>query len=97
MKNKNNLIITCLLLANIFLVSMLFGSCNNNKPSPTTNEKPQKTIKKEMILKQVYGLEYKLTIIDHCEYIEAKQGMYGWVLTHKGNCRFCIRRNKNIN
>lgn len=32
--------------------------------------------------------------IDSCEYIGSLYGAYGDVLTHKGNCKFCVQRNK---
>lgn len=41
--------------------------------------------------------DYQVIVIDSCEYIAAKApfGDYGWVMSHKGNCKFCAERNKN--
>lgn len=35
----------------------------------------------------------KIRVIDDCEYLEFK-GYQTYSLTHKGNCKFCIQRNK---
>lgn len=34
-----------------------------------------------------------IVIIDSCEYIQFK-AYYEWNITHKGNCVFCLKRNK---
>ena len=34
-----------------------------------------------------------IRIVDSCEYLLGQWG-YGTVLTHKGNCKYCIERNK---
>lgn len=39
----------------------------------------------------------RLYVIDSCEYIGDVNGSYTDFLTHKGNCKFCINRNKNGN
>lgn len=36
-----------------------------------------------------YG--YKIIVIDSCEYIQ-----YSYGFAHKGNCRFCLERNKKL-
>ena len=45
----------------------------------------------------VSGIMMRTYTIDSCEYIGSIHGSNGDVLTHKGNCKFCIKRNKNIN
>jgi len=40
-----------------------------------------------------YGNEFKVVIIDSCEYIYTNEGNGGQCITHKGNCKFCIKRN----
>lgn len=45
----------------------------------------------------VSGIMMRTYTIDSCEYIGSIHGSSGDVLTHKGNCKFCIKRNKNIN
>ena len=47
---------------------------------------------------QSYG-DFKLRVIDSCEYLEydhtlGVDGQYS--LTHKGNCKFCKKRNERI-
>jgi hypothetical protein len=40
---------------------------------------------------------YSIIEIDNCEYIEVSywlEGSNALFLTHKGNCKFCIQRNK---
>ncbi len=39
-----------------------------------------------------YNYEFKTTVIDSCEYLYANEGSNGFVLTHKGNCKFCKAR-----
>ena len=38
--------------------------------------------------------EIKTYVIDSCEYIGDVRGLRGDFLTHKGNCKFCVERNK---
>lgn len=38
---------------------------------------------------------YSITIIDSCEYI-INSNAYGDVVVHKGNCKFCMERNKKM-
>jgi len=38
--------------------------------------------------------EFEIYIIDSCEYIGSEMYGNGALLTHKGNCKFCIQRNK---
>ena len=33
-----------------------------------------------------------IIIIDNCEYISYYLGNYGGLITHKGNCKFCQKR-----
>lgn len=40
--------------------------------------------------------DFKIRIIDSCEYIEYDNGMFDervYTLTHKGNCKYCAARN----
>ena len=37
------------------------------------------------------GKEYRIEIIDSCEYIGYYSG-YGYHLEHKGNCKYCTKR-----
>jgi hypothetical protein len=42
-----------------------------------------------------YG-DFTIKVIDSCEYIEYDDGIVDqrvYSLTHKGNCKFCIKRN----
>lgn len=41
--------------------------------------------------------DYVIKVIDSCEYIEYNNGIYDqrvYSLTHKGNCKFCLEKNK---
>ena len=43
---------------------------------------------------------YKTVVIDSCEYIEYDYGIVDsrvYSITHKGNCKYCIGRNKTEN
>jgi len=37
------------------------------------------------------GYTYEVSVIDSCEYFRST-----YILAHKGNCRFCIERNKRM-
>ena len=40
--------------------------------------------------------EYKVYVIDSCEYVGICEGGQDDFLAHKGNCRFCAERNRRI-
>lgn len=42
------------------------------------------------------GSVYVTTIIDSCEYIISGSLVNHGNITHKGNCRFCLERNKRM-
>ena len=42
----------------------------------------------------INGRTIKIYVIDNCEYIGSVQGNNGDILTHKGNCKFCAKRNE---
>jgi len=44
----------------------------------------------------ISGMSIKTYTIQGCEYIGKAIGGDSAVLTHKGNCKFCIERNKTI-
>ena len=69
----------------LFIVIILLASC-------TTPEGP-KGDQQEPVS---YG-DFKVKIIDSCEYIEYDYGIFDqrvYSITHKGNCKFCIERQK---
>jgi len=45
---------------------------------------------------RINNMDWNVTIVDSCEYVIAKapSGDYGWVMSHKGNCKFCRSRSK---
>lgn len=61
-------------------VLLSFLSCTNNVSTQST-----KYI--------IDGNGVKLRILDSCEYIQVGSGNSVWG-THKGNCSFCLMRNK---
>ena len=67
------------------LVSVIFFSCSTPNEN-ITNPKENITNPKEYTIDK---MNYGIVIIDSCEYI-----IYGRKLTHKGNCKYCIERNK---
>jgi len=65
--------------AYVLLMSVIFYGCSQSSKSKTIDG------------------TYKIRIIDGCEYIEYDNGVFDqrvYTLTHKGNCKFCIERNK---
>jgi hypothetical protein len=43
---------------------------------------------------RIDNMDFKIITVDSCEYIMSKAptGDYGWVMSHKGNCKFCAKR-----
>ena len=43
---------------------------------------------------RIYNMEFITFTVDSCEYIISKApvGDYGWVMSHKGNCKYCAKR-----
>lgn len=37
---------------------------------------------------------FEVMIIDSCEYLNRYEGGQGYRFTHKGNCKFCVKRSK---
>lgn len=69
-------------LITVFTMAMMvvLSSCNNNVETKTTTL-------------FVDGSGVEVLIIDSCEYIKIKGGNASWG-SHKGNCKFCLTRNK---
>lgn len=38
---------------------------------------------------------FEIYEIDSCEYVVSNIGFNSAVITHKGNCKFCVNRNKH--
>ena len=72
----------------ITLLTISFYSC---KEEPTTKFYWDNTQ-----IKIFDNVSYQIIIIDSCEYIIGKDDSPyngGYFLTHKGNCKFCTKRN----
>ena len=72
----------------VLAVVVLSGCDNNEGVLGWHNEISTKGIEKD----------YKIVVIDSCEYImyDAGSGYAGnGFLAHKGNCKFCAKRNKH--
>jgi hypothetical protein len=59
------------------IISICIACSNSNKTTITSNT----------------GINYKVIVIDSCEYLVRKEGYKGF-MAHKGNCKFCKERNK---
>ena len=67
----------------IILLSTILSSCEEvNTPKTRTR----------FVVKEGYG-PLTLVEVDSCEYLLGEWGN-ATVLTHKGNCKFCLERNK---
>lgn len=71
----------------VIFVTLLLISCETQNVGIITA--PNETAVK------INGREFVTYIIDSCEYLGGVYGGSGDLLTHKGNCKFCIQRNKN--
>lgn len=65
----------------IIIVSSLVSSCKN-------------TVTKSELPDMYQGCVIEVYTIDSCEYITIANDTRS--LTHKGNCKFCAKRNKNV-
>lgn len=52
------------------------------------------TVPKSIIGETYEGINVQVHILDSCEYIVAPLGNGTWG-SHKGNCKFCLKRNYN--
>jgi hypothetical protein len=87
-----NLDYTIPLVLMIILTAFLC-SCNEHEVVKTSDVPREVKIENANLA----DTRYSVFILDSCEYI-----VYGWssrddhVITHKGNCKFCIERMKNL-
>jgi len=83
----------------IVLVSVVCYSCNGNTTTHNTTCNVKHKVKNVNSLGRFpYSETDKLSIveIDGCEYIVCNdRNNSGITITHKGNCKFCVERNKN--
>lgn len=68
--------------AYVLLVSVIFCGCES------------KGVTVEETTTTINGREIKIYTIDSCEYIGEIHGGNGDLITHKGNCKFCVERSK---
>jgi hypothetical protein len=93
MKNYKKWDYTIPLVIMIILTAFLC-SCGNNHEVINTSDAPKKVIVEQANLADT---RYSILVIDSCEYI-----VYAWatrddhVITHKGNCKFCTERTKQL-
>lgn len=76
----------------VALIILLIGiiCCIPDKPSFTREERAKVT---HDILENYYNETFDVYIIKDCEYIISPSAGVS-SLTHKGNCKFCMKRNK---
>lgn len=51
-------------------------------------------VERKSIATTIEGINFEIYVIDSCEYIGNISGTSGDMITHKGNCKFCLNRNK---
>jgi len=71
--------ISHLVLLIILVLALIFGGCTSTTKQYATKEYHQ-------------GANISILIIDSCEYLMLANDTR--TLTHKGNCKFCVKRNK---
>lgn len=72
-----------LILVLLVLVGMV--SCDHEIPLPKNNIQTNNPMQSDILL--------TTAIYDSCEYV-LSDVQYGNSITHKGNCKFCLIRNK---
>ncbi len=89
MKNRKLILISAVAL----LVSMT--GCSIGYQNPKQPEKTFGATEKTFGAKiGRFDMDFKIVIIDSCEYLYTDAGSSGQCIFHKGNCKFCIKRNK---
>lgn len=76
-------------ISKLISVSIIFLGCSNPKSrveTPISNYTEYSTTGRG-------SSTLSVITIDSCEYIGYLGGTYSDVLTHKGNCKFCLDRN----
>lgn len=63
----------------LLLITIVVSSCNQQCEEQTAT---------------INGINIYTYTFDGCEYIGSIKGTYQDKLTHKGNCKYCIERNK---
>ncbi len=74
-------------LIKLILLLMVFSSCSKE-------EQPTKTLEDLYPIIDKIESDINLYVIDSCEYIGYINNWNADILTHKGNCKYCIKRNK---
>lgn len=82
MKTKTSICHIHFAFAYVLLVAVIFCGCES------------KNVIIEQTTTTINGREMKIYIIDSCEYIGTIDGSNADVLSHKGNCKFCVERSK---
>ena len=87
MKRRISIYRRLLIFAYVLLLAIIFCGCNKTD---------QEQEVKEYSISRVDNLVQCLIVIevDSCEYIvgHVPSGDFGWVMTHKENCKFCAER-----
>lgn len=82
MKNKTSNLVVTRHFFYALLVAVIFCGCE------TKNVPVEETVSK------INGRQISVYVIDSCEYVGNIYGGNGDIITHKGNCKFCVERSK---
>jgi hypothetical protein len=83
MKTKKSIYHRTFAFAYMLLVAIIFYGC----------EKVDSNRVQKEILESEFASGISIMTIDSCEYVWVKRG-YGGGLSHKGNCKFCVKRSE---
>jgi hypothetical protein len=70
----------------IILLTLVFVSCSGINSHTV---QPTKTLSEIVPFGELTIIE-----LDNCEYIAFQLGNHNGAVTHKGNCKYCLARNK---
>ena len=82
MKTKTSIYHRTFAFAYVLLVAVFFCGCES------------KNVAVEETITKISGRPISIYIIDSCEYIGNVYGGHGDMITHKGNCKYCVERSK---
>lgn len=71
---------------------LLIASCMTAEEKRLIKDREIAQINRTRSLAEHYN--YMIIIVDSCEYLRCPTTHNYWVLTHKGNCKFCEQRRR---
>jgi hypothetical protein len=79
----------------VFIGCLLLFSCGNSETVEVSKADYVKLRNQQIFvvdIGSVTNAEFKVVVIDSCEYLYAWERSSSTIFTHKGNCKFCAKK-----